>query len=419
MKLCVMVLSVGDIFYAEDSKKVLTHYFQKNNIDYRFIDKAPMNIDFRGSHPSWWKLLAHRILPGYDYIICWDLDLLPSNMNVNVLQEFHSHKLSLCWDTHAKYFPQQRYTPNFKYNGGLIGIPKEYSSFMEDVFQKHAPGTMPSWEQYYLNDEIANQQIVVHELPEDMNVLYTLPGFDTARLQHYTYGRNAKSKIRDHVVRYFQHLTGEDSIMKLCKPYTMISEERMKQNMKSVDIVENNSIPGDIVEIGVWKGGSMLSMILKYHSYEKSERTFHLYDTFTGMTEPTAYDLDIHGTSANSILHQPGVRAECSLDDVKRNVLSSTSYPIEKILFHKGDIMKNTVYPESIAILRLDTDFYDSTKHELEHFYNFVSPGGVILIDDYGHWKGCRKAVDEFLLQHPTIKLIPIDYTGVYFIKPY
>ena len=416
MKWCVMVICVGDIHYANDSKKVLVDYFSRNKITYHFVEKTP-NIELRNSHPSWWKLLAHKILPGYDYIICWDLDMLPSSPTVKCFEEFNPNQLCLAWDLVAKHFPESKFIPEFKYNGGLIGYPSSAVPFMEEVFNKYAPGTYPSYEQYYLNQEIARQSYPVYEFPGDINVLYGAPEFETARLKHYTGRDDAKSKIHDHVVRYFEQLESDDTIVKKCKPYTMISEERMKQNMKSIELIECNSIPGDIVEIGVWKGGSMLSMILKYQTYQKQDRTFHLYDTFTGMTEPTAYDSDINGTPAQHIIHHPGIKAECSLDEVKSNLFINTSY--NKIEFHKGDIMKNTFYPESIAVLRLDTDFYDSTKHELEHFYNIVSPGGVVLIDDYGHWKGCRKAVDEFLDKHPNITIVPIDYTGVYFVKPY
>ena len=177
-------------------------------------------------------------------------------------------------------------------------------------------------------------------------------------------------------------------------------------------------IPGDVVEIGVWKGGSMMSMILEYETFNETERSFHLYDTFTGMTSPSVFDVDLSGTSADRILHVPGVKAECPYTEVASNLFKHVRYPRTKINFHVGDIRKNTVYPESIAVLRLDTDFYDSTSHELTTFYPKVSPGGIITIDDYGHWKGCRKAVDEFLALHPSIKIYPIDYTGIYFMKP-
>jgi O-methyltransferase len=204
----------------------------------------------------------------------------------------------------------------------------------------------------------------------------------------------------------------------ICRPFTMISRERLAQNLKSVEHIEASSISGDIVEIGVWKGGSMLSMVLKYATYQKKERHFHLYDTFTGMTPPTENDFDHNGNHASTIFHMPSVKAECPYSDVLRLFNKFSLNDISNIHFHVGDIMKNTYVPERIAILRLDTDFYDSTKHELETFYPAVASGGIVMIDDYGHWKGCRKAVDEFLAEHPEITIHKIDYTGVYFIKP-
>jgi O-methyltransferase len=208
------------------------------------------------------------------------------------------------------------------------------------------------------------------------------------------------------------------NIVEVCQPYTMISVERLLQNIQSIDHVQSAKIPGDIVEIGVWKGGSMLAMIKQYETYEEWRRGFHLYDTFTGMTPPSDYDKRTNGTSASSLMGMPGVKAECSLDDVRSTIAEHTSYDPLRNHYHKGDIRTNTVYPDTIAVLRLDTDFYDSTKHELQHFYPRVSKGGIVMIDDYGHWLGCRKAVDEFLQIHPEITLVPIDYTGVYFIKP-
>lgn len=208
------------------------------------------------------------------------------------------------------------------------------------------------------------------------------------------------------------------NIVQLCEPYTMISTERLLQNIRSIDHVQTSKIPGDIVEIGVWKGGSMLAMIKQYETYGETSRDFHLYDTFSGMTPPSNYDKDTNGTLATRLMSHPGVKAECSLGEVQSNLSKHATYDTARVHYHKGDIRTNTVYPDAIAVLRLDTDFYDSTKHELEHFYPLVSDGGIVMIDDYGHWLGCRKAVDEFLQVHPEITLTPIDYTGVYFIKP-
>ena len=196
MKICVMILAVGDIFYKEDSKKILSHYFNKHNIIHHYIEET--TLDTKNSHPSWWKLLCHKILPDYDYIICWDLDLLPINSNIDFLQYFNMNKITMAIDSCAKHYPHLKYNNNFKYNGGLIGIPKTLASEMEDIFNKYAPGVRPSWEQYYLNDTIVENNIPIHELPETINVLFSTPDFDTALIKHYTFHPNAKDQIKHH-----------------------------------------------------------------------------------------------------------------------------------------------------------------------------------------------------------------------------
>jgi hypothetical protein len=150
-----------------------------------------------------------------------------------------------------------------------------------------------------------------------------------------------------------------------------------------------------------------------------SNRNYWLYDTFEGMTKPCDYDYDLDNNSAeNLIKSSTDVLCIASLDEVKNIINNNVNISSDRIKYIVGDILKTNTFPKEIAVLRLDTDFYESTAFELANFYNLVSPGGYVIIDDYGHWKGCRKAVDEFLQNHPKIKLNIIDYTGVYFIKP-
>jgi O-methyltransferase len=199
----------------------------------------------------------------------------------------------------------------------------------------------------------------------------------------------------------------------------MISNERFVNNIKSINYIEEKQIEGDVVEIGVWKGGSILSMIKTYEKYNKDIRNFHLYDTFEGMTKPLEIDKDLNNNDSSELMKTNViVKAYSPYEEVYSNIKNNINYDISKIFFHKGDILNNTFYPEKIALLRLDTDWYESTKHELETFYKYVVKGGIIIIDDYGHWKGCKKAVDEFLENYPDIKLFKIDYTGIFFIKP-
>jgi O-methyltransferase len=214
--------------------------------------------------------------------------------------------------------------------------------------------------------------------------------------------------------------TWVDAIQKVSKPFTALSSERLLNNINMMEYVNKSGIEGDVVEVGVYKGGSMLAFLKTYEHVAPPppKRTFHLYDTFSGMTPPTDLDIDLNGYSANQLMQQnSNVKCISSLEEVQKNISNNTN--VKDIEYHVGDILQNTVYPEKIAILRLDTDWYESTAFELANFYDKVVPGGVTIIDDYGHWMGCRRAVDEFLLTHPEITLTQIDYTGVYWLKPH
>jgi hypothetical protein len=210
------------------------------------------------------------------------------------------------------------------------------------------------------------------------------------------------------------------NVIELCRPYSALSRERLQNNIDAVTYLDKNNIEGDIVEIGVYKGGSMLSMLKTHEQTRRAvDRIFHLYDTFSGMTPPCDLDKDYNGYSAKHLMEvSEQVKCIAPLELVKSNINSNTSIDEKNIKYHVGDILKNTFYPDKIALLRLDTDWYELTKFELLHFYPKVVQKGVVIIDDFGHWIGCRKAVYEFLADHPEIKLIPIDDTGVYFYKP-
>jgi len=210
-----------------------------------------------------------------------------------------------------------------------------------------------------------------------------------------------------------------------CKPYTMTSVERLYSVYKSVEYIIKNNISGDFIECGVWKGGSSMMMALSLLENNITNKKIYLYDTFEGMTEPTEKDIDLSKKNAkikyenkkNPKSGSDWCRSE--MDEVKEN-LYSTAYPKENIIFVKGKVEETIpkTIPGKIALLRLDTDWYESTKHELQHLYPLLSKNGVLIIDDYGHWLGCRKAADEyFLAQNINPLLNRIDYTGRIMIK--
>jgi len=213
-------------------------------------------------------------------------------------------------------------------------------------------------------------------------------------------------------------------ILEAVRPFTMTNDDRLLAVIGAVEYVVKHDIPGDIVECGVWRGGSMMAAAKTLLQRGSRERTLHLFDTFEGM--PPAQDIDktYRGESAAALLAQADredfIWAVAGIEDVRRNV-DSTGYPKERIVYVKGNV-EDTIpgsAPDTIAILRLDTDWYESTRHELTHLYPRLSRGGVLIIDDYGHWQGARRAVDEYLagVGEPLL-LNRIDYTGRIAVKP-
>jgi O-methyltransferase len=207
------------------------------------------------------------------------------------------------------------------------------------------------------------------------------------------------------------------------KPYTMTSPERVFALCDAVRYVVAAGIEGAVVECGVWKGGSSMAAALMLRELGATDRDLHLFDTFEGMSEPTEHDRRTGGPAAAELLaattKDAKVWAYSPLGEVRAN-LQSTGYPVERMRFVQGKV-EDTIpecAPEKIAILRLDTDWYESTRHELEHLFPRLAVGGVLIIDDYGAWEGARRAVDEFIAAHKTpILLNRIDETGRVAVK--
>jgi hypothetical protein len=207
------------------------------------------------------------------------------------------------------------------------------------------------------------------------------------------------------------------------EPYTMTSRERVFALRRSVEYIVRHDIPGAFVECGVWKGGSAMAMAKTLIELGKADRMLYLFDTFEGMPPPTADDRNYRGEAAEELLKRPDanpwLKGVSPLDEVKAN-LGATAYPPARAIFVKGRV-EDTVpskAPETIALLRLDTDWYESTYHELRHLYPRLSVGGVLIIDDYGHWEGARKAVDQFVDENRLkLLLCRIDYTGRIAVK--
>ncbi|MCL6290181.1 TylF/MycF/NovP-related O-methyltransferase [Streptomyces sp. 43Y-GA-1] len=213
----------------------------------------------------------------------------------------------------------------------------------------------------------------------------------------------AKPKARKPALAFPEDYDDEaKEIIRAVKPYSMTSPERLNAFILATRHIARHNIPGDIVECGVWRGGSMQACARTLLSVGETERDLYLFDTYEGMTPPTAEDLRRDGRPAQELLDAQGkdrpIWAVASLEDVKAG-FENIPYPKERVHYVQGRV-EDTVpaqAPEQISILRLDTDWYASTKHELDHLYGRLVSGGVLLIDDYGYWQGSRQAVDEFL----------------------
>jgi O-methyltransferase len=214
------------------------------------------------------------------------------------------------------------------------------------------------------------------------------------------------------------------AILQAVADFTMTSVDRQLALIQSVRHVVRHGIPGCFIECGVWRGGSAMAIALTLLQEGDRERELFLFDTFEGMTRPTANDRSFDGASASTLLghsdRTESIWCCADLADVRANLVS-TAYPAEKVHFVRGPVEKTIpVTPSlpSIALLRLDTDWYESTKHEMLHLFPGLEPGGILIVDDYGHWEGARLAVDEYLAaQSNAYFLHRIDYSGRLIVK--
>jgi O-methyltransferase len=219
--------------------------------------------------------------------------------------------------------------------------------------------------------------------------------------------------------------------IKFVRRHTLSSAQRVAALCDSVEYISRHGIEGDFAECGVWKGGSMMATALTLKRLGDTDRDLYLYDTYSGMAEPTEEDTPSpydgyspykrwkRNKDKSGVDDGGSGWAAISLESVREAMLS-TGYPAERIHLVKG-LVEDTIpahSPDNLALLRLDTDWYASTKHELEQLYPRLAEGGVLIVDDYGHYEGARKAVDEYFEgTGQRVLLNRIDYTGRIAIK--
>jgi O-methyltransferase len=233
------------------------------------------------------------------------------------------------------------------------------------------------------------------------------------------------------VARELAGLTGEDrAIVERALPYTMTGVPRLQALIDAVRYLERRGVAGAFAECGVWRGGSVVAMIETLSLLGAPPRDIWLYDTFEGMTEPTEEDVSAFEPPALATWHEATAKgerpwaelfgADMFSEESVRSTLTDTGYPTARLHLVRGpveDTLPGQLPDGPLALLRLDTDWYESTRHELAHLYPRLASGGVLVIDDYGHFEGARRAVDEYFAAHEPVLLTRIDYTGRLAVK--
>jgi O-methyltransferase len=231
------------------------------------------------------------------------------------------------------------------------------------------------------------------------------------------------SFYQSYLLRDF-HKTEMKRLLRIVRPYTMVSYRRLRNVYELAETTERDSIQGAFVECGVWRGGCAGVMAYVSKKYG-SKRAIHLFDSFEGLPDPTEDDGEMALSYMDMVRkgkYSSKYKCDVPLETVQELFFDKLKIPERVVYFHKG-WFKNTIPPQNtqigkIAILRLDADWYESTQICLDHLYDNVVPGGFVILDDYGYWQGCRKAAEEFFIERNiSPKLQRVDAGGYYFVK--
>ena len=213
-------------------------------------------------------------------------------------------------------------------------------------------------------------------------------------------------------------------VIKTIRPYTHVNYQRLKFLWNTTETIGKSGMEGSLVETGVWRGGcaGIMAYMSKQYGYRNR---LCFYDSFEGLPEPTDLDgedalIFASGQSTGRLVSIGKVKAEESY--IKELLFDKLKISPDKVEIIKGwfqDTLPRTkkrVGP--IALLRLDGDWYDSTKVVLKQLYDQVVPGGYVLVDDYYFWDGCRRAVDDYIAEHNLkIRISRQDMSGVWWVK--
>lgn len=196
---------------------------------------------------------------------------------------------------------------------------------------------------------------------------------------------------------------------------TMVGRQRLANVRSAVETVLDEGVPGDLIETGVWRGGVTILMRGILEAWGDTDRRVWVADSFEGLPAPNVEDYPDdagHDMSGVPTLMVGADRVRANFD--RYGLLD------DQVRFLEGWFADTlpTAPIEQLAVLRLDGDLYESTMDALVPLYDKVSPGGFVIVDDYGAWEPCRKAIDDFRAQHGiTDEIVEVDWTGVYWRK--
>lgn len=214
--------------------------------------------------------------------------------------------------------------------------------------------------------------------------------------------RPEKSNARSRQRETYPDLDYDEDFWRLyeiAKPFSLLQIVGFHNIYSSIRYVAQRNIPGDFVECGVFLGGASIFAALARDLFGLEDRKVYLYDTFCGFPEGTADYVKSKGRIVE------GHRTDSFLEDVKANIAHCNVRPgsYEIVVGPVEETLVTGPVPEKVSILRLDTDFYASTKAEFEALYPKLVSRGVLIVDDYGTWDGVRKATEEALANEPVM----------------
>ena len=242
--------------------------------------------------------------------------------------------------------------------------------------------------------------------------------------------QSLKSTVRSHpalnearrAIRFFQRVPARDllrpdrvALAARVRPFTLLSYPRLAAIHELAEGLERDGIRGAFAELGVCNGGS--AAVMAHAARRNASRHVWLFDSWEGLPEPEDVDVSVTGH------RRPKGWDLGSEDRVREVVFRRLRLDPARIHLVKGWFeetvprVREDVGP--LALMHLDGDWYASIRFCLEQLYDRVVPGGVVVIDDYGHWLGCRKAVDEFFAgRGETPRFHQVDGNSVYLRKP-